>query len=101
MDVMYLDGHPILDIVDEGTKFGAAQFLSNKSLKTIWDTFVKLRSTIYTGLPNRILKHQGTAFGGLFIHMAELENGKVEKAGIESDSSLGISEQYHQPLRTV
>ena len=42
LDVMFLDGKPVLHIVDEGTKFSAARFLpTDQSTKTIWSTILK------------------------------------------------------------
>ena len=35
MDIMYIDGKPLLHIVDEGTNFSAARFLPDISTKTI------------------------------------------------------------------
>lgn len=101
IDIMYIDGSPILHVVDSGTKFNAASFLKDKSIETVWKTLMQCWILIYTGMPNRIMVDQGTEFGDLFIHMAEENNVQVSKTGIEAHSSLGLCERYHQPLRTV
>jgi len=38
IDVLYLDGKPVLQAVDEATAFNAARFLKDMSAKTTWDT---------------------------------------------------------------
>jgi hypothetical protein len=38
VDVFYLDGKPVLHIVDEGTSYQAGRFLQNISAKHTWDT---------------------------------------------------------------
>jgi hypothetical protein len=38
VDVMYLDGKPVLYVVDEATAFQAAKFLRDMSAKSTWDT---------------------------------------------------------------
>jgi hypothetical protein len=38
IDVLYLNGKPVLQAVDEAIAFNAARFLKDMSAKTIWDT---------------------------------------------------------------
>ena len=99
LDIMYLEGKPVLHIVDEATRFSAARFLSDVSTKTIWRAILECWGTIYTGLPNRMLVDQGSAFGKLFISMGAISDVQVERTGIEAHASLGLGERYHQPLR--
>lgn len=101
MDIMYLDGKPVLHIIDEGTHLNAAQFIPNKSTRTIWNTFLRCWCNIYVGLPNRILVDQGTEFSDSFVHLANEQSCIVEHTGVEAHSSLGLCEKYHQPIRTV
>ena len=56
---------------------------------------------IYTGLPNRMLVDQGSAFGKSFVSLGAFSNVEVERTGVEAHSSLGIGERYHQPLRHI
>lgn len=101
MDVMYLDGRPLLHVVDEGTHMSAAQFLPNKSTKSVWNAFLKCWCNIYTGMPNRILVDQGTEFGSTFVHLAAECGATVDHTGVEAHSSLGLCERYHEPIRTI
>lgn len=101
IDIMYIGNDPVLHVVNEGTRFGAARFLRDVSTKTIWTTLLECWATIYTGLPNRIIVDQGSQFGDLFISIGEASNVMVERTGIEAHSSLGLVERYHQPLRNT
>ena len=49
---------PVLHIVDVGTKFQAADFLGKMDTTSIWNTFVKLWATTYTGFPESMLTDQ-------------------------------------------
>ena len=98
---MYLEGKPVLHIVDEGTRFSAARFVSDVSTMTIWKTILTCSATIYTGLPRKILVDQGSQFGDLFISLGAVSNVEARRTGIESHNSLGLSERYHQPLRNT
>ena len=101
MDIMVIDGNPVLHIVDEATRFSAASYLPNSSTETVWKTILKCWATIYTGLPNRILTDQGTQFQGRFVDLARAADVDVSSTGIEAHSSLGLCERYHEPLRTT
>jgi hypothetical protein len=37
-DVFYLDGRPVLQVIDSTTAFRAARFLKDMSARTAWDT---------------------------------------------------------------
>lgn len=53
---------------------------------------------IYTGLPNRLLAHQGIYFGNAFATIGASSNVDLQRTGIKARSSLGLNERYHQPL---
>ncbi len=101
MDVMYLDWKPVLHIVDEGTRFSAARFVSDVSTKTIWRTFLECWAAVYTGLPHKILVDQANYFGPVFANIGALSRVEVQRTGAEAHSSLGLGERYHEPLRTT
>eukprot|EP00180_Rhodochaete_pulchella_P004061 Plantae.Rhodophyta-Rhodochaete_pulchella.ctg74856.p1 GENE.Plantae.Rhodophyta-Rhodochaete_pulchella.ctg74856~~Plantae.Rhodophyta-Rhodochaete_pulchella.ctg74856.p1 ORF type:complete len:209 (+),score=12.17 Plantae.Rhodophyta-Rhodochaete_pulchella.ctg74856:155-781(+) len=95
LDVMYLEGKPVLHLVDDGTHFSAARFIPDVSTKTIWSTILQRWATVYTGLPNKLSVDQGTCFSPLFASIASMSNVQVDRAGTEAHSSLGIGELYH------
>lgn len=101
VDVMYIDGDPVLHIIDEGTRFSAARFVPNLQAGTLWKTILESWATIYTGIPHRILVDQGSSFGEPFANLCNIGGVEVERTGIEAHASLNIGERYHQPLRTV
>ena len=41
IDIMYLDGKPVIHLVDTETHFGAARFLSDQSTDTVWSKIVE------------------------------------------------------------
>ena len=99
LDIVTIDGKPVLHNVDEGTRFSAARFVPDVSTNTIWSTILDCWAMIYTGLPNRMLVDKGTNFGGAFKTLGALANISVDSTRVEAHSSLGLGEWYHQPLR--
>lgn len=99
VDIMYIDGDPILHIIDEGTHFNAARFLPDVGTDTIWKTILLSWTSIYTGMPHRILVDQGSAFGEPFANLCRVGGVEVQRTGVEAHSSLNIGERYHEPLR--
>ena len=95
---MYLDGKPLIHIVDEGKRFSATRFLEIVSTVSLWSAILECWATIYTGLPRKILVDPGSQFGDLFISLGAISNVEVQRTGIESHNSLGLGERYHQPL---
>ncbi len=93
IEVVYIDESPALLVVDEGTRFSAACFLSSATTAEVWSAMLTCWATVYTGLPNRILVDQGSNLGDLFADFAAVSNVTVESAGIEALASLGISER--------
>lgn len=55
IDVMYLDGKPVLHIVDSATRFSEARFLPRISTDAVWEAIVMCWSKMYTGLPQCIV----------------------------------------------
>ncbi len=102
MDVMYLNGRPVLHVVDEATHFGAALFLKNQSTKSIWKAFLKCWTRIYLGPPDFLQVDQGTNFiSSEFGECAKAEGITVLKAPIESANTMSHVERYHAPLRSA
>ena len=98
MDIVYLDGRPVLHLVYEATRFSATRFLPKMTTEGVWDAIVKCWSSIYTGLPNTMVVDEGSQFRKLFAELAPIHGVDVEKTGVESHNSLGIAEGYHKPL---
>ena len=99
IDIMYLDGKPVLHIVDEATRFSAARFLTRVSTDSVWEALIMCWSSVYTGLPHNIMVDEGSQFRKLFAELSVLHEVNLEKSGVQSHHSLGIGERYHKPLR--
>jgi hypothetical protein len=58
--------------------------------------------SIYTGYPDRLRIHSGSAFTSVKQKMQTESRGiTLRISGVESHNSLGIWERYHGPLRRV
>lgn len=101
LDVMYLDGKPVLHLVDNYTHFSAARFLPDMSTNTIWETIVTSWASVYTGLPNSIRVDQGSQLKDSFITIGRASGVEVNRSGVEAHNALGIGERYHHPLRNT
>ena len=62
VDIMYIDGDPILHFVDEATRFQAARCLNNMFAKHIWDTLRLYWIEVYIGPPDLITHDTGSNF---------------------------------------
>ena len=93
---------PVLHIVDTGTKFQGAEFLTALDTTTVWNTFVKMCATTYTGFPDSMLTDQGSVFVSKeWEYNCELAEIDLRHTGTESHNSLGAGETYHALLRRV
>lgn len=70
INITYIDGKPILKVIDGGTTLSSAKFLTNKCIQLILNTLLGCWANIYIGMLNRILVDQGTEFVDLFIRLA-------------------------------
>ena len=59
---MYIDGSPILHIIDEATRFQAARWLQNISAKHTWDVLRACWIDTYIGPPDHITHDAGKNF---------------------------------------
>lgn len=112
MDLMWLhvtsegDTNPskksVLHVVDRGTHFSAARFLSGESAETVWNTFIECWVSIYVGFPNVLSHDQGKLFTSEFFSSSCAQFGVIQKQSpTESHNSLGPGERYHAPLRKI
>ena len=90
VDIMYIDGRPVLHIVDGATRFSAARFLPKVSTESIWEAIILCWSSIYTGLSHTIRVDEGSQFRKIFAELSALHQFNVKKSGIEADNSPGL-----------
>jgi len=100
VDVMYLDGDPVLHVVDAATSFQAARFLSNLSAKETWEALKMCWIDTYLGPPDVITHDAGTNFDSSeFRAEAKLLGITCHQVPVEAHWSIGKVEEYHGPLR--
>ena len=94
MDLMYLDRHPVLHVIDLQTNFSSAVFLANSSVETVWNAFLLCWTTIYTGYPEKIKVDQGSVFTSeVFKQLSKNVGLSIDLSGVESHNSLGSGEK--------
>lgn len=100
IDVMYIDGKPVLQVIDASTSFGAAKFLNDMSTSTVWDTLWYCWIDTYQGPPDQIVHDAGTNFASRdFRQLAQLMSISTKEVPVEAHNSIGKVERYHTPLR--
>jgi hypothetical protein len=100
VDVLYIDGNPVLHVVDNATSFQAAKFLRNMEAKTVWEALQLCWLNTYTGPPDIIVHDAGTNFTAKeFRQSASAMSITVKQVPVEAHNSIGKVERYHAPLR--
>ncbi|KAI1004025.1 hypothetical protein K3495_g4184 [Podosphaera aphanis] len=99
---MYIDGNPLLHIVDEGTRFQAGRWLRNLTAKHTWDTLRACWIDTYLGPPDLITHNAGKNFVSTEFEQFAINVGSTTNAvPVEAHNSIGIVERYHGPLRRI
>ena len=100
VDIMFIDGKPILHVIDAATSFQAARFLRDMTAKEVWDTLRMAWIDTYVGPPDTLVSDAGTNFTSAeFKANARIMAIKVEEVPVEAHNSIGKLERYHAPLR--
>ncbi|EED15826.1 conserved hypothetical protein [Talaromyces stipitatus ATCC 10500] len=100
VDVMYLDGKPVLHIVDWATSFQAARFLKSLSTKDTWEALRAAWIDTYLGPPDVISHDAGTNFAAVeFRTEARMMGIRCHQVPVEAHNAIGKVERYHTPLR--
>jgi Reverse transcriptase (RNA-dependent DNA polymerase) len=102
LDLMYIDGRPVLYVVDTGTVFGVATFLDEQSFGSVWNALLRCWSTMYVGFPMSMLTGQGSIFLSRDWKASCAALGiLLWQTGTESHNCLGTGERFHAPLRRI
>ena len=100
IDIMYLSGKPVLQVVDSSTSFQAARFLKDMSARNTWDTLRLCWIDVYLGPPDQIVHDAGKNFSSAeFRQQAKAMAIEVKEVPVEAHNSVGKVERYHTPLR--
>jgi hypothetical protein len=100
IDILYLEGKPVLQVIDAATSFGAARFLRDMSARNAWDTLRTCWIDTYQGPPDYLMHDAGKNFTSTeFKQLASSMSIKVKEVPVEAHNSVGKVERYHAPLR--
>lgn len=100
VDIMYINGNPVLHVIDEATRFQAARWLPNISSQATWDALRLCWIDIYVGPPDQITHDAGSNFTSQeFRQNATTMAIETKCVPVEAHHSIGIIERYHAPLR--
>ena len=100
VDIMYINGQPLLHIVDQATRFQAGRWLQNISAKHTWDTLRMCWIDSYLGPPDLVATDAGKNFVSReFKQYAGIMGIKIKTVPVEAHNSIGLVERYHGPLR--
>ena len=90
IDVMYLNGKPVLQVVDSSTSFQAARFLKDMSAKNAWDTLRLCWIDVYLGPPDQIVHDAGKNFSSAeFRQQAKAMAIEVKEVPVKAHNSVG------------
>lgn len=103
LDLMYLDGLPVLHVVDNDTLFSAATFLTEgETSEAIWRAYLQCWVTPYVGHPDLMHTDQGPQLiSGQWRALLAANGIKHLESGVESHNSLGAGERYHAFMRQL
>lgn len=102
IDLLWLDGAPVLHIVDKQTHYQNAVPIRSKRASDIWYAFVEGWASVYVGYPSVLRLDQEASFCSEFFKDVSLAHGiDLRFSGIKSHHSVGPGERYHAPFRRV
>ena len=100
VDVMYINGSPVLHIIDEATRYQAARWLQNISAKHTWDILRACWIDTYIGPPEYITHDAGRNFISKEFQQYAMAMAISTKAvPVEAHWSVGLVERAHPALR--
>ncbi|KAL5903019.1 hypothetical protein ACKVV7_011560 [Pyricularia oryzae] len=100
LDVLWLDGKPVLHVIDSATGFQAATFLKDMSAHTTWNALCRIWIHIYLGPPDIITHDPGKNFASEEFHSnARIVGTTCKEMPVEAHWALGKIERAHAPLR--
>ena len=100
VDIMYIDGQPLLHIVDEGTRYQNGKWLINISAKHVWDKLQECWINTYLRPPDLLVHDAGKSFMSKeFKHYAGNQGITTKDVPVEAHNSIGLVERYHGPVR--
>ncbi|KAI0994222.1 hypothetical protein K3495_g13960, partial [Podosphaera aphanis] len=100
IDVLWIDEKPVLQVVDEATRFQAARWLKAMNAQEAWNALRNCWIDVYLGPPDVIVHDSGTNFTGKeFKQSAVAMSITTRTIPTEVHHGVGRVERYHIPLR--
>lgn len=100
VDILYIQGKPVLHVIDEATRFQTGRWLKDISAKHVWDQLRVCWVDTYLGPPDFITADAGKQFVSKeFKLYASTMGTTVKNVPVEAHHSIGQVERYHGPLR--
>src|SRR4030088_2960785 len=100
LDIFYLEGKPVLHVVDAATTFTAARFLPRISSAHVWEALRLCWIDVYQGPHDWLVVDAGTQFrSSEFNREAREMVISVKEVPIEAHNSIGKVKRYHAILR--
>ncbi len=100
VDVMYIENSLILHVVDEATRFQIAKWLSNISVKHIWEMLRLCWIDVYLDLSDHILIDVDKNFASREFRQFAISMTIIIKAVfVEVHWSIDVVKRYHAELR--
>ncbi len=100
IDIFYIEGKPIIHVVDEATRYQAARWLKSVSAEAIRSALHLCWIYVYLGPPAFSVHDAGTAmFAKEFQANAEYLHIPTKTIAVEAAQSLSVVERYHVPIK--
>ena len=96
---MYIEGAPVLHMLDDETHFSAAKFVEPLTSESIWETILTIWITVYTSLPNTVVFDDGSQFKDTFVEMCEIHDVEWQRFGNNITVHFKSGNRYHEPIR--
>lgn len=100
VNIFYLNGQPVLHVVDSATSFHAARFLPSMTAKDVWEVLRMCWLDTYLGPPDIITTDAGSNFAAQeFKDDAKIMGITCRQVPVEAHWAIGKVERAHALLR--
>ncbi len=100
VDVMYIENHLILHVVDDVTRFQIVKWLQNISVKHIWEMLRLCWIDVYLSSSDHILTDADKNFASREFRQFVISMTIITKAvSVEAHWSIDVMKRYHAELR--
>ena len=96
---MYIEGAPVLHMVDDATYFSATQLVHPLMTESVWEIILSLWATACSGLPDTLIFDDGSQFRDIFVEICDIHDAEWQRSGTKHHNALAKGERYHEPIR--